>query len=427
VIDCKNDEDPIVVVITDLEAVQITVKDLSVSDIIFDSSETSTGVGNDFTLPLTGANSTTISWASNNGAVVVGGASATVNRPQYGQPAITVTLTATVSRGAESSTKNLTITVIPPYPGELFLYQAGSEIIRLRFVPALAYINGVDDLGANVTPAGDFLIAETEVSYRLWKAVYDWATTDAGGGVRADGGPLYTIVNPGRQGGDANACCTGVGTDQHPVSNINWRDAIVWANALTEYLAAQSGQTLQCVYTSDAAFTTPLRVSTNGAINTTAGAIDNPYVNTTANGFRLPDSIEWELAARFRADLNADGDIKDANEYYFGNSPSGSLSNSSSFTATDAVAWFGNSTVVGTGNTVTTQVVGQKNSNGAGLYDVSGNLFEWVFDWKVANTTREIRGGSWQHTHLLLQVGNMGALDPSLFDSTTGFRVVRIY
>jgi hypothetical protein len=73
---------------------------------------------------------------------------------------------------------------------------------------------------------GGFSIEETEIPYKLWKVVYYWATDDARGTNR------YTFANPGRQGGDH---ITGpVGTNQHPVTTISWRDAVVWCNAYSE-------------------------------------------------------------------------------------------------------------------------------------------------------------------------------------------------
>ena len=64
----------------------------------------------DLALPATGPTGTTISWSSSAPAVIED--DGTVHRPPYGQPAGTATLTATVTRGAVSRTKELTITVL---------------------------------------------------------------------------------------------------------------------------------------------------------------------------------------------------------------------------------------------------------------------------------------------------------------------------
>jgi len=71
-----------------------------------------------------------------------------------------------------------------------------------------------------------FIMCETEVTYELWNEVYKWATTDAGGGKRADGGVLYAFANTGKKGGYTDG--TSILTDQHPVTYINWCDTKVW-------------------------------------------------------------------------------------------------------------------------------------------------------------------------------------------------------
>jgi len=92
---------------------------------------------------------------------------------------------------------------------------------------------------------------ETEVPYQLWKEVYDWATNDAGGGKRADGGDFYGFANAGCEGYDGSNGAAPTMAKQEPVTTINWCDSIVWCNALTEYYNANNGSEndLVCVYT----------------------------------------------------------------------------------------------------------------------------------------------------------------------------------
>jgi hypothetical protein len=64
----------------------------------------------DLSLPASGATGTTVAWASSDPAVV--SATGAVTRPAFGQPDATVTLTATVTRGTVSRTRDFTVTVL---------------------------------------------------------------------------------------------------------------------------------------------------------------------------------------------------------------------------------------------------------------------------------------------------------------------------
>ena len=69
--------------------------------------------------------------------------------------------------------------------------------------------------------------------------VYIWATN----GIGRTGAGQYTFANAGTMG-------DGTGdTNQHPVTTVNWRDSMVWCNALTEWYNAQNGTSYECVYT----------------------------------------------------------------------------------------------------------------------------------------------------------------------------------
>jgi formylglycine-generating enzyme required for sulfatase activity len=91
----------------------------------------------------------------------------------------------------------------------------------------------------------------------------------------------------------------------------------------------------------------------------------------TGKKYRLPTEAEWEYAARSggRFERFAGGDNA------------------------DALAWYG----ANSGRT--THPVGQKKPNGLGLYDMSGNVWQWVsdkwYDTDARTGTRVIRGGSW--------------------------------
>ena len=161
-----------------------------------------------------------------------------------------------------------------------------------------------------------------------------------------------------------------------------------------------------------------------------SGRDNNPveYVTwTAANNFaqsvsgRLPTEAEWEFAARggnkSEGYIYSGGNNLDSVGWYWNNIPSTSSGNS------------------GYG----TQPVGQKKPNELGIYDMSGNVWEWCNDWygtyptgAVTNPTgpssgtyRIVRGGSWYYYAQVFRVAYRNGNGPSSDDSySIGVRVV---
>lgn len=87
----------------------------------------------------------------------------------------------------------------------------------------------------------------------------------------------------------------------------------------------------------------------------------------------------------------------------------------------NAVAWYyGNSNG-------TTHPVGLKQANGYGLYDMFGNVCEWMEDIQYEESdTREVRGGSWLHDQMMVRgLGHMGGAPAEARYKTIGFRLAR--
>ncbi|MES0490394.1 MAG: immunoglobulin-like domain-containing protein [Leptospirales bacterium] len=372
---------------TDNEAVAADKSSLTIA---YGGTDSAGSVTQNVTFSTTGLNGTTITWSSSDtGAIATNGA---VTRPGFASGDAVVTLIATIDKNGINDTKIFNLTVIKSIAavaGKQWANSVGGVAFNMVEVPGKTTFIGVTD-AIRVSVANDYLIAETEVTYELWSAVKNWADSNG-----------YTFANAGVMG-------DGTGdTNQHPVTTINWRDAMVWTNALTEYYNAQNATSLTIVYTSDADYTTPIRSSADGVFGATfdypnAGSFDDPYVTPNATGFRLPTDVEWELAARYINDANGDGDIIDQTpimEYYPGDHASGATADYTDVTATGLVSWYS----VNSGSS--THVVATKTANALGLYDMSGNVSEWVFDWYTVNFSRVEHGGSWDNSVTNIQVG----------------------
>ena len=133
---------------------------------------------------------------------------------------------------------------------------------------------------------------------------------------------------------------------------------------------------------------------------------------TTGKNYRLPTEAEWEYAARG------------------GNKTHGYLNAGSD--SLDKVGWSN------TNSGGQTQPCGSKKANELGLYDMSGNAWEWCGDWfgEYSNSPatnsggpssgeyRVLRGGSWAGADFLSQVAFRGSASPANRYFLNGFRVV---
>jgi sulfatase modifying factor 1 len=265
-------------------------------------------------------------------------------------------------------------------------YTIGDASVTLRLAPAAAvFPTGVDDTGTGSVDAA-YWMAETEVTYQLWKTVYDWATEPARGANQyhfQDAGQTYL-------------------TDQHPVTTVNWRDAMIWCNALTEYRNAHNTEQLACVYMYGGLIVRDSR-------NANATACDNVAVVGTARGFRLPTLMEWELAARYQ----------NGSTWTPGNFASGAAAAYTDSAATQAVAWYADDSG-GVPNPVA-----RKKPNALHLYDMSGNVAEWCFDL-IPGPFRPTPGGVYNGPADWLQAGfDNFAATPDYAAATSGFRLAR--
>jgi formylglycine-generating enzyme required for sulfatase activity len=262
---------------------------------------------------------------------------------------------------------------------------------------------GLTDVQTNV-PGNSFYLAESETTWALWKEVYDWATDESRDEV-------YVFQNSGGMGGyidNGSYLVYQDGKTDHPVTKVNWRDAVVWCNALTEYYNASNATKLSPVYVSGS---TPIRNS--GDVN--SSVVDSVSADVNAKGFRLPVDTEWEYAARYigtAAPSHSNYILLSGIYFAKGNMASGAVDVYTNSAATAAVA------VV---SVPSSAPVKSKSGDSLGLYDMSGNVWEWCFN--ASSGSRVIKGGSFaDESSAYTQVGAQYSAPSSSAYNDLGFR-----
>jgi len=169
-----------------------------------------------------------------------------------------------------------------------------------------------------------------------------------------------------------------------PVENMSWQEAAVFCNKL-------SGITgLEPCYD-----------------------LESWECDFSKEGFRLPTEAEWEYACRAGSDLEWIASPNSSGLWY--------------------TSWYI------TDSTFITHTVGSKEPNPAGLYDMTGNVWEWCNDfYRIYNCNSEInptgpefgflrarRGGSWASSAIDCRPAARTSGHPKWGNSVTGFRIVR--
>ena len=285
-----------------------------------------------------------------------------------------------------------TVTIYNPVPAvNGFTYiPAGSFQMGDQSYPL---VGNADELPVHRVYLSGFYMGRTEVTWVDWRTVRDWAVTHG-----------YPDLS-GQGAGKA---------DSHPVHSISWYEMVKWCNAKSEK------EGLTPCYT------------VSGALYRTGD--NNPDCNWSANGYRLPTESEWEKAARGGNSLN----------FPWGNTISHTQANyySSQLYNYDVNPTIGYHPDFVNGDLYTSPV-GSFSPNSYGLYDTSGNLYEWCwdrygnygsvsqFDFKgpTGGLARVLRGGSWGGSWYddaqYSRVANRELINPSIKTYHLGFRFAK--
>lgn len=177
--------------------------------------------------------------------------------------------------------------------------------------------------------------------------------------------------------------------DNLPVEKVSWYDAVEFCNKKSR---------------------------AEGLTHCYTGSGENTKCNFSANGYRLPTEAEWEYAAR------GGSESENANSRLYSGSNN-----------IDDVAWYSSN------SNSKTHPVGGKKPNELGIYDMTGNVWEWCWDWKgsygsssqtnprgpSSGSYRVIRGGSWIYFASRCRVAIRNNYHPDYSYGGLGFRLVR--
>ncbi|MBL7794793.1 MAG: SUMF1/EgtB/PvdO family nonheme iron enzyme [Saprospiraceae bacterium] len=176
------------------------------------------------------------------------------------------------------------------------------------------------------------------------------------------------------------------GEGDNPVVNVSWYDATAYAGWLSD--REDLKRAIECPDEGNCA------------------------LDLRAKGYRLPTEAEWEYAAR-----------ADTNMAYAGCDQESELID---------YAWYGEN------SGSRTQPVKTRLPNRLGLYDMSGNVWEWCWDWygdypseaqnpigPETGSTRVLRGGAWNVSADFCRVANRRDVNPGYWSDLFGFRLSR--
>lgn len=309
----------------------------------------------------------------------------------------------------------------------------GFVFVKGDTVTGAAYTNnfsGVFIEGRTVT-LSDFYMGKYEVIQEEYASVMEGQKVTVNGTEYAlESNPSYCTEDSTKY-----TLFNGDVQEKRPVEGVTWYDAVWYCNSLSEKEGLTKAYNIEVTQVKQASGKTGYYIDSA-----------NVTLNKNAKGYRLPTEAEWEYAAR------GGNPSKEEWNYVFSgaNTAEGVSYNSEKNAGLDSVGWYWYNSINGiTGDTTPssgkqgygTHQVGKKAPNRLGLYDMSGNVWEWCYDrsrgitGEITTTTpadgassgsvRVLRGSCWNLYANSASVSYRNISSPNGRLDYLGFRVVR--